>query len=111
MRSLSLCTRHMLLHSCATDADTATHTAADCPCCCSYRRNKSYTPKYNASAAPTQKSKSYWDSVDWDAPLVSFVPDKWYVRVAWLVLIVGVTVCINWQYGGGSSSSSLGGGS
>jgi hypothetical protein len=38
------------------------------------------------------------------------VPDKWYVRVAWLVLLVGVTVYVNWHYGAGSSSS-LGGGS
>jgi hypothetical protein len=79
-------------------------------CCCCCRRNKSYTPKYNASAAPAKKSKSYWDSVDWDAPLVGFVPDKWYVRVAWLVLIVGVTVYVNWHYGAGSISS-LGAGS
>ncbi|WIA29826.1 hypothetical protein OEZ86_012297 [Tetradesmus obliquus] len=74
-------------------------------------RNKSYTPKYNAAAAaPQKKSKSYWDSVDWDAPLNNIVPDKWYVRVAWVVLLVGMTVYANWQYGGGGSGS-LGGGS
>eukprot|EP00775_Hariotina_reticulata_P010561 gene10561-10721_t len=69
---------------------------------------KSYTPRYNPAVVPSNKKKSYWDNLDWDAPLLPFVPDKWYYRVAWLVLIVGVTgkksscMAVSCSAGGGS---------
>jgi hypothetical protein len=33
--------------------------------------------------------------VNWDLPQAPFIPDKWYVRVAWAVILVGVTVYVN----------------
>jgi hypothetical protein len=44
---------------------------------------------------------SYWDRVNWDMPLPSFVPDKWYYRVAWAALLLGLTVYANFKYGAG----------
>jgi hypothetical protein len=41
------------------------------------------------------KEPSYWDRVDWELNL-AFVPDKWYYRVLWVALLVGVTVYANW---------------
>ncbi len=73
-------------------------------CCC---RRKTYTPKFITpqKAAAPKKEPSYWDRVEWDLQ-VPFVPDKWYYRVAWLVLIVCVTVYVNLHYGGGAVSRS-----
>lgn len=77
-----------------------------CRCC---RRKSPYTPRYNAAAPkPAGKKGSYWDSIDWDAPLRSFVPDKWYVRVAWLLLILGVTLYVNLHYGTAGAASTYG---
>jgi hypothetical protein len=73
------------------------------------RRKSPYTPRYNSGAPKsTGKKKNYWDTVDWDAPLRSIVPDKWYVRVAWLLLIVGVAVYVNWHYGSAGTTSTYG---
>ena len=54
---------------------------------------------------------SYWDRAgDFDAPrLPSFVPDQWYYRVAWAVLLVGVTVYVNAHAGGGGAGAGVGG--
>jgi hypothetical protein len=41
---------------------------------------------------------SYWDRVDWGMPLPSFVPDKWYYRVMWALLLGGLTVYANYKY-------------
>lgn len=70
-------------------------------------RKSPYTPRYNPAVVPKAKAKggSYWDSVDWDAPLLPFVPDKWYVRVAWAVLLLGLTAYANWHYGGGGGGA------
>jgi hypothetical protein len=84
------------------------HVISLCLACCAACRRKSYTPRYNPAAVPGTKKKSYWDNLDWDAPLLPFIPDKWYYRVAWLVLIVGVTFYLNWHYGAGSAIGSTG---
>jgi len=44
------------------------------------------------------KQESYWDKVEWDMKL-PFIPDKWYYRVLWVALLVGVTVYFNWSAG------------
>jgi hypothetical protein len=44
---------------------------------------------------------SYWDRVSWDMPLPAFVSDKWYYRVLWAALLVGLTVYANFKYGAG----------
>jgi hypothetical protein len=44
---------------------------------------------------------TYWDRVNWDMPLASLVPDKWYYRVAWAVLLLGLTVYANYRAGAG----------
>lgn len=73
------------------------------------RRKSPYTPRYGSGAPKsTGKKKNYWDTIDWDAPLRSIVPDKWYVRVAWLLLIVGVAVYVNWHYGTAGAPSTYG---
>lgn len=70
------------------------------------RRKSPYTPRYNAAAPkPTKKKGSYWDNIDWDAPLRSFVPDKWYIRVAWAVLILGVTLYFNFLFNGAAGAA------
>eukprot|EP00879_Flechtneria_rotunda_P014240 GHRR01014877.1.p1 GENE.GHRR01014877.1~~GHRR01014877.1.p1 ORF type:complete len:137 (+),score=12.90 GHRR01014877.1:513-923(+) len=70
------------------------------------RRRKNYTPRFNiAGKAMEQKNSSYWDNVDWDAPKLPFVLDKWYYKVVFLVLLVGVTVYVNWHYAASSGRS------
>jgi hypothetical protein len=59
-------------------------------------RRRSYTPKYN-SAPKKDKQTSYWDRVNWDLQL-PLMPDKWYVRVAWLLLLVGTALYVNYQF-------------
>ncbi|KAF8073247.1 hypothetical protein HT031_000908 [Scenedesmus sp. PABB004] len=66
---------------------------------------KSYTPRAAPGAgAKAPAKKSYWDSVDWDAPLPRLGPDAWYVRVAWAVLAVGLTVYLNIHAAGGGAA-------
>ncbi len=60
-------------------------------------RRASYTPRY-IKPPPKARSgqESYWDRVSLDAPNpLSLLPDKWYVRVAFLVVVLGVTVYLN----------------
>ena len=61
------------------------------------RRRKTFTPKsmIRAPSAP-QKKSSYWDR-DWQAPNpMSLIPDKWYYRVLFASVLVGLTVYLNY---------------
>ncbi len=60
------------------------------------RSRRSAPPKAAPGSGPKAGGGSYWDRVDWDAPQSPLpLPDKWYVRVAWAVLLVGVTLYAN----------------
>ncbi|KAI8467958.1 MAG: hypothetical protein J3K34DRAFT_428856 [Monoraphidium minutum] len=61
----------------------------------SWRRDARKTSFKPATGSETKKEESYWDRVDWDMK-IPFVPDKWYYRVLWVALIVGVTVYFNY---------------
>lgn len=115
--SWALCTQHILTSAvCAApflpfplslslhirNTQHTPHPPTLIPLC--NRRKSPYTPRYNASGAkPAKKKGNYWDNVDWEAPLLPFLPDKWYVRVAWLVVIVGSALYLNFRCGFGSS--------
>jgi hypothetical protein len=79
-----------------------------CPLLWPHRRKSPYTPRFNPLSAPKgpPKKGNYWDNVDWDAPLQSFVPDKWYIRVAWAILLLGVTWYVNAYYGAAGAAAS-----
>ncbi|KAL6748275.1 hypothetical protein V8C86DRAFT_1176484 [Haematococcus lacustris] len=57
-------------------------------------RKPSFTSRLPAPPKASTKA-SYWDSVTWGAATPLTLPDKWYVRVAWLVLLVGFTIYAN----------------
>lgn len=61
------------------------------------KERASYTPRYIRPPPKARAGKeSYWDRVSLDAPNpLALLPDKWYVRVAFLVVVVGVTVYLN----------------
>lgn len=71
-------------------------TQPPCPSSPPHRR-ASYTPRYIRPPPKARAGKeSYWDRVSLDAPNpLALLPDKWYVRVAFLVVVVGVTVYLN----------------
>jgi len=61
---------------------------------------KTYAPRNLPTPKKDGKKSSYWDRASWELPPVSFIPDKWYVRVAWAVLLVGVTIYANAKLSG-----------
>jgi hypothetical protein len=72
-----------------------------------HRRKSPYTPRYNAAAPKgPPKSKNYWDNVDWEAPQLTFLPDTWYVRVAAALILLGVTLYVNFTVGAGGGGGS-----
>lgn len=57
-------------------------------------RRKTYRP---IQRGPPKKAKetSYWDKATWEMSTPSFIPDKWYLRVAWTVVILGTCIYLN----------------
>lgn len=86
-----------------TNTTTNTHTTHN------RRRKSPYTPRYNPAAQKpkAQKSGSYWDAVDWDAPLRFAVPDRWYVWVAWAVVAAGVAAYVWHTTSGGGAGGGV----
>jgi hypothetical protein len=41
-----------------------------------------------------KKKRAYWDR-DWTVPGAEYIPDKWYVRVAWTATLIVFTVYAN----------------
>ncbi|GIL46714.1 hypothetical protein Vafri_3632 [Volvox africanus] len=61
------------------------------------KQRTSYTPKYNRPPPATKKNETYWDRVSLDAPdPLAMLPDRWYVRVAFAVVLLGATIYINY---------------
>lgn len=46
--------------------------------------------------AEGKKKREYWDR-DWNMPGMNFIPDKWYIRVAWVVTLIVFTIYANSQ--------------
>lgn len=58
---------------------------------------------YSSRLAAPPKQSSYWDSASWNMPAPpSFLPDKWYVRVAWVCVLALLTVYANLQLAAGT---------
>ena len=62
------------------------------------RRRKSKVPQ-KMPQEPTEeekkkKKRAYWDR-DWTVPGAEYIPDKWYVRVAWTATLIVFTVYAN----------------
>ncbi|KAG2498892.1 hypothetical protein HYH03_003083 [Edaphochlamys debaryana] len=65
------------------------------------KERANYTPKYirPPSNPNAKKNESYWDRVSMDAPdPLALLPDKWYVRVAAVILLIGTTLYLNAVY-------------
>ncbi|GIL70912.1 hypothetical protein Vretimale_3875 [Volvox reticuliferus] len=61
------------------------------------KQRTSYTPKYNRPLSATKKNETYWDRVSLDAPdPLAMLPDRWYVRVAFAVVLLGATIYVNY---------------
>lgn len=60
------------------------------------KERKTFTPKSMIRTSAPEKKSSYWDR-DWQAPNpLSIIPDKWYYRVMFASVLVGLTVYLNY---------------
>ncbi|PNW75474.1 hypothetical protein CHLRE_12g528050v5 [Chlamydomonas reinhardtii] len=63
------------------------------------KERTAYTPRFY-KPPPSNKKETYWDRVSMDAPdPLAVLPDKWYVRVAAVALLIGTTVYLNYAAG------------
>ncbi|GFR43786.1 hypothetical protein Agub_g4903 [Astrephomene gubernaculifera] len=61
------------------------------------KERASYAPKFTRPASSASKQDNYWDRLSLDAPdPLAALPDRWYVRVAFAVLLLGCTVAANY---------------
>ncbi|GLC37815.1 hypothetical protein PLESTB_001479500 [Pleodorina starrii] len=61
------------------------------------KQRTSYTPKLSRPAASSKKNETYWDRVSLDAPdPLAMLPDRWYVRVAFAVVLLGAIIYVNY---------------
>ncbi|KAG2439345.1 hypothetical protein HXX76_004704 [Chlamydomonas incerta] len=64
------------------------------------KERASYTPHFYKPPPANKKKETYWDRVPMDAPdPLAVLPDKWYVRVAAVALLIGTTVYLNYVAG------------
>lgn len=49
-------------------------------------RRRAFAGKPKPSSG--KKNETYWDRVSWDMDPPPFFPDKWYIRVMWVAVVV-----------------------